>query len=104
MVESTAKHPYATRQTTHKNLKADEMTLQGKFLPPDYHQILFEQLKSCSQRNRTVATYAEKFYWLSFRYGLAMTEEQLATKYTSGLKYSIQKHVLPHNVFSLDET
>jgi len=32
-----------------------------------------------------------------------MTEEKLAIKYTSGLKYSIQKHVLSHNVFSLDE-
>ena len=30
-----------------------------------------------------------------------MTEEQLAANYTSGLMYSIQKHVL--NVFSLDE-
>jgi len=43
------------------------------------------------------------FYWLFSRYGLTMTEEQLAAKYTSGLKYSIQKHVLLHNVFSLDE-
>jgi len=32
-----------------------------------------------------------------------MTKEQLVTKYTSGLIYSIQKHVLLHNMFSLDE-
>ena len=32
-----------------------------------------------------------------------MTEDQLAAKYTSGLMYSLQKHVLLHNAFSLDE-
>ena len=32
-----------------------------------------------------------------------MTEEQLAAKYTSGLIYSIQKHMLLHNMLSLDE-
>ena len=32
-----------------------------------------------------------------------MTEEQLSVKYTSGLMYSIQKYVLLHNMFSLDE-
>jgi len=32
-----------------------------------------------------------------------MTEEQLAAKYTSGLIYSIQKYVLWHNMFSLNE-
>ena len=32
-----------------------------------------------------------------------MTEEQLAIKYTSGLIYLIQKYVLLHNMFSLDE-
>ena len=32
-----------------------------------------------------------------------MIEEQLAAKYNKELMYSIQKHVLSHNVFSLDE-
>jgi len=31
-----------------------------------------------------------------------MTGKQ-ATKYISGLKYSIQKRVIPHDVFSIDE-
>jgi len=75
--------------------------LQGKFLPPDYHQLLFKQLESYSQGNRTITVYTDEFYWLSSRYGLSMTEEQLAVKYTSGLIYSIQKHVLLH-VFSLE--
>jgi len=77
--------------------------LQGKFLLSDYHQILFQQFESCPQENRTVTAYTDKFYSLSSRNGLNMTEEQLAAKYTSGLKYSIQKHVLLHNMFSLDE-
>jgi len=29
MIESIAKHPYAPRQTTRKNLEADEKTLQS---------------------------------------------------------------------------
>ena len=32
-----------------------------------------------------------------------MTEEQQATKYISGLKYSIQERVILHDVFSVDE-
>ena len=32
-----------------------------------------------------------------------MIEEELAAKYSKELMYSIQKHVLLHNVFSLDE-
>ena len=51
--------------------------LQGKFLPSDYHQILFKQPESCSQENRTVSAYTEEFYWLSSRYRLVFTEEQL---------------------------
>jgi len=32
-----------------------------------------------------------------------MAEEQQATKYINGLKYSIQNHVILHDVFSADE-
>jgi len=63
--------------------------LQGMFLPPDYHQLLFKQFESCSQGHRTVTAYAEEFYWLFSHCRLFMT--------------SILKHVLSQNVFSLDE-
>jgi len=52
----------------------------------------------------TITAYSDEFYWLSSRYGLYMTEKQLAAKYTSGLMYSIKKHVLLHYMFSLDES
>ena len=77
--------------------------MQDKFLPPDYHQLFFKQFESCSQENKIVTAYTDEFYWLSSRYRLYMTEEQLAKKYISELMYSIQKHVLLHNMFSLDE-
>jgi len=45
----------------------------------------------------------EEFYRLASRYDLAMTEEQQAAKYISGLKYPIQERVILHDVFSVDE-
>jgi len=51
----------------------------------------------------TVAASTEGFYRLSSRCDLSMTEEQQAAKYISGLKYNIQKRVIIHDVFSVDE-
>jgi len=103
MVESIAKYSYTTRKSPIRTWRRMRRLLQGKFLPSDYHHLLFKQFEGCSQGHRTFTAYTEEFYWLSSRYGLSMTKKQLAAKYTRGLKYSIQKHVLPHNMFSLDE-
>ena len=75
--------------------------LQGKFLPPVYQQIFYNQFEHCQQDTSTITTYVEEFYRLASRCNLAMTEEQQATKY--GLKYPIQEYVILHDVFSIDE-
>ena len=103
-MESIINNSYAIRQTTNKNLEEDERRLlQGKFLPVDYHQLLFKQFESSSQGHRTVTAYAEEFYWLFSRCRLFMTKEQRVAKYTIMFMYSILKYVLSQNVFSLDE-
>jgi len=78
--------------------------LQGRFLPPDYQQIIYNQFEHCQQGVRIVTAYTEEFYRLASRCDLAMTEEQQATTYISDLKYLIQERVILHNVFSIDET
>jgi len=77
--------------------------LQGKFLSPDYQQILYNQFEYCQQGTRTVMAYTEEFYRLSSHCDLSMTEEQQVAKYISCLKYHIQECVILHNVFSVDE-
>ena len=49
--------------------------LQGRFLPPDYQQILYNQFEYCQQGNMTIMTYSEEFYRLSSRCDLLMTDE-----------------------------
>ena len=63
--------------------------LKGRFLLPDYQQILYDQFKHGHQCTRIVAIYTEEFYRLLLCCDLSMTKEQQAAKYISGLKYSI---------------
>jgi len=56
-----------------RTLRRMKRLLQGKFLPPDYHQTLFKQFESCSQGIRTTNIYTEELYFLSSHYRLVMT-------------------------------
>jgi len=71
--------------------------LQGRFFPLDYQQIFYNQFEHCQQDARAVIAYSEEFYRLASRCDLAMTEEQQASKYISGLKYPIQERVVLHD-------
>jgi len=77
--------------------------LQGRFLSPDYQQILYNQFEQYRQDTRTATTYTEEFYRLSSRGDLSMTDEHQTAKYIIMLKYPIQDRVILHDVFSVDE-
>ena len=80
-----------------------KQVLQGRFLLLDYQQILYNQFEYCQQGTRTVTAYTGEFYRLASHCDLVMMEELQAVKYINDLKYTIQKCVILHDVFSIDE-
>ena len=84
-------------------LRRMKQLLQGRFLPSDYQQILYNQFEQCRHGTKTVAAFTQEFFRLSSQCDLSIMDEQQTAKYISGLKYHIQKRVILHDVFSVDE-
>jgi len=62
MVELIAKHSYAIRQTTHKNMEADDYKVNFSL------QIIINYYSNnlrVTPKDRTVTAYTEEFYWFS---------------------------------------
>ena len=77
-LQITRRHQGKPPMMTWRNTK---QLLQGRFLPPDYQQIFYNQFEHCKQSTRTIAAYTEEFYCLSSRCELFMTDEQQTIKY-----------------------
>jgi len=77
--------------------------LNGRFLSPDYKQILNNQFEQYKQGTRTVIAYMEEFYHLALQCDLSLTEEQQTIKYIHGLKYPIQERVALQDLYPIDE-
>ena len=59
MEGQTTDHTEAPRQTTCDDMRRMNQLLQGRFLPPDYQQILYNQFKYYQQGTSTVTAYTE---------------------------------------------
>lgn len=59
--------------------------LRAKFLPFNYHCILYQKLQNLRQGGRSINDYSEEFYQLLARNALTETPEQLVSCYIGGL-------------------
>ena len=77
--------------------------LQGRFLPLDYEQFLYQQYQNCQQANRTINEYTKKFYRLNAQVNLSETEDQLIVRYIGGLKLVIQDRLALQGVWTMTD-
>ncbi|KAF3455014.1 hypothetical protein FNV43_RR05462 [Rhamnella rubrinervis] len=89
------------RQTTSSFLETDDA--RNHFLPAGYEQILLQKYLSCSQRQRSVYEYTEKFNKLCSRSSLIESKLQVVSRYIGGLKYEIKNEMLRHTVWNMSE-
>ena len=77
--------------------------LQGRFLSSDYEQYIFYAYQRCTQDSKSVNEYTVEFFRLEKRNQLSESENQLSTRYLSGLKQAIRDKIGGHMVFSVQE-
>ena len=77
--------------------------LQGRFLPSDYEQYIFYAYQRCTQDSKSVNEYTAEFFRLAKRNQLSESENQLATRYLSGLKQTIRDKIGVDMVFNVQE-
>ena len=80
-----------------------EKKLQEKFLSLDYSQTLFLKFQNLKQNLSSIQEYKNEFYKLSMRIEHQEDDEQVATRYMNGLKFSIQDELNMHCVKNMEE-
>ncbi|XP_020084894.1 uncharacterized protein LOC109707772 [Ananas comosus] len=77
--------------------------LHKQFLPADYAMELYEKFHSLKQRSMSVDEYTSEFNNLSIRVGLSESNEQLTSRYLSGLNQAIRDEIGVARLFSLED-
>lgn len=80
-----------------------EKKMREKFLPMDYSQTLFRRFQNLKQNLFSMQDYTNEFYKLSMRIEHQESNEQMATRYVNGLKFSIQDELRKHHVNNMEE-
>lgn len=78
--------------------------LRSRFLHSDYSRILFQKCHQCTQSNRSVYSNTEEFCRLSTRNNLNESEDQLVSRYVTGLNLAIQEKLELSPIWTLDDT
>ena len=63
--------------------------LEEQFLPFNYRQSLYQRLHSLRQGVRSVEAYTEEFHMLVVQNDLGESEDQLVSRYLSGLRQGL---------------
>eukprot|EP00253_Pinus_taeda_P015838 PITA_15838 len=66
-----------------------EAKLKEKFLPKDYHIMLYRQVQNLKQRGMTVREFTEEFYKLNLRAGYVDDTSEKMARYVNGLRGEI---------------
>eukprot|EP00253_Pinus_taeda_P022301 PITA_22301 len=66
-----------------------EAKLKEKFLPKDYHIMLYRQVQNLKQRGMTVREFTEEFYKLNLRAGYVDDTSEKTARYVNGLRGEI---------------
>ncbi|CAL8177990.1 unnamed protein product [Prunus armeniaca] len=77
--------------------------LRKQFLPADYTMELYEQFHNLKQRDMSVEEYTSEFNNLSIRVGLNETNEQMTSRYLSGLNQTIRDEMGVVRLFNLED-
>ncbi|CAL2249473.1 unnamed protein product [Prunus armeniaca] len=77
--------------------------LRKQFLPADYTMELYEQFHNLKQRDMSVEEYTSEFNNLSIRVGLNETNEQMTSRYLSGLNQTIRDKMGVVRLFNLED-
>jgi hypothetical protein len=84
----------------------DEMKpkLQEKYLPIEYEDSVFADLRALKQESMTVNEYTHRFHELTIRSRLTETERQSLTRYKAGLREDICKELIIVRLASIEKT
>eukprot|EP00253_Pinus_taeda_P012624 PITA_12624 len=66
-----------------------EAKLKEKFLPKEYHIMLYRQVQNLKQRGMTVREFTEEFYKLNLRAGYVDDTSEKTARYVNGLRGEI---------------
>ena len=67
--------------------------MRAKFLPKDYHLILYRQVHNLKQILLTVREYTEELYKVNLREGYVEESSYKASRYVNGLRMDIQEEL-----------
>eukprot|EP00253_Pinus_taeda_P017365 PITA_17365 len=77
--------------------------LKEKFLPKDYHIMLYRQVQNLKQRGMTVREFTEEFYKLNLRAGYVEDTSEKTARYVNGLRGEILDEIGILSPQTLDE-
>ncbi|XP_021817152.1 uncharacterized protein LOC110759412 [Prunus avium] len=77
--------------------------LRKQFLPADYTMELYERFHNLKQQDMSVEEYTSEFNNLSIRVGLNETNEQMTSRYLSGLNQTIRDEMGVVRLFNLED-
>lgn len=77
--------------------------LRKQFLPADYTMELYERFHNLKQRHISIEEYTSEFDNLSIRVGLNETNEQMTSRYLSGLNQTIRDDMGVVHLFNLED-
>eukprot|EP00253_Pinus_taeda_P031052 PITA_31052 len=80
-----------------------EAKLKEKFLPKDYHIMLYRQVQNLKQRGMTVREFTEEFYKLNLRAGYVEDTSEKTARYVNGLRGEILDEIGILQPQTLDE-
>eukprot|EP00253_Pinus_taeda_P015516 PITA_15516 len=80
-----------------------EAKLKEKFLPKDYHIMLYRQVQNLKQRGMTVREFTEEFYKLNLRAGYVEDTSEKTARFVNGLRGEILDEIGILSPQTLDE-
>eukprot|EP00253_Pinus_taeda_P030633 PITA_30633 len=80
-----------------------EAKLKEKFLPKDYHIMLYRQVQNLKQRGMTVKEFTEEFYKLNLRAGYVEDTPEKTARFVNGLRGEILDEIGILSPQTLDE-
>ena len=76
--------------------------IRSKYLPPSYHQTLFDEWQNLTQEGKPVAEYIEKFDYYLLKCGVREDSAVTLSRFKNGLQHYIKRKLFMRKVNTLD--